>query len=325
MNEVAMSRARVVRKGFTLIELLVVIAIIGILIALLLPAVQKVRESANRVKCRNNLKQLGLGFMTHHDVYKVFPSGGLQWDHGNDRTWENGQASGTPAIYDKQAWGWGYQVLPFIEQNNLWSTPVDNDVTKQPLPLYFCPSIGQIRIYHYTQAGDNTTTTRAMLDYLGNGGSYGYDQYTIANASLDGPLVPATVLSGKSVRLADITDGATNSLLLGEKFLHPKAFHGQSYCSDDQGYVDGWDNDTIGLAKGNGHANDPPVPPKHISAGGPDPYDECGSFFGSIHTSCHFVFCDCSVHSVDFGIDPTTWLRLCSINDGQIVDHDGWN
>jgi prepilin-type N-terminal cleavage/methylation domain-containing protein len=321
-----MLRTGAIRKGFTLIELLVVIAIIGVLISLLLPAVQKVREAANRVKCKNNLKQIGLAFMTHHDAHRVFPSGGLQWTAGNDRVWVNGgPGSGTPAVYDSQSWGWGYQILPYIEQNNLWSATDDDEVTAYPVRLFFCPSVGKIRIYHYTQNNDNTTTTRAMIDYLGNGGTYGYDQYNYPAASFDGPLVPSTSLSHKSVRITDITDGTANTALLGEKFLYPKAFQGKSYCSDDQGYVDGWDNDTIGLAKGRGGANDPAVPPQRIIPYGQEPNNDCGSFFGSIHDACHFVFCDGSVHAVYFSIDPTTWLRLCSINDGQPMDNNGWD
>src|SRR6202790_333326 len=105
---------RIRLKAFALIELLVVIAIIAILIALLVPAVQKVREASARTQCVNNLKQMGLAFHNHQDVFRFFPSGGL--GPGAQRT----MARNIPADYTKQAWGWCYQILPYIEQDNLW-------------------------------------------------------------------------------------------------------------------------------------------------------------------------------------------------------------
>src|SRR5436190_22314302 len=164
-----MKRPTSVRQGFTLIELLVVIAIIAILIGLLVPAVQKLREAAARTQCRNNLKQIGLACINHHDTYKCFPTGGLSWTAGNSRVWTS---ANTPAVYDKQSWGWMYQILPYIEQQTVWANPNDNLVTSFIVPMYFCPSVGQPRVYNYTQNGDSTTTSRAMNDYLGNGGTY---------------------------------------------------------------------------------------------------------------------------------------------------------
>src|SRR5437588_11487664 len=99
------------RPGFTLIELLVVIAIIAILIALLVPAVQKVREASNVATCKNQLKQMGLGFQSHIDVFKHLPSGGTSWTD-SDRV----MVHGTPADYKSQSWGWMYQILPYIQQ-----------------------------------------------------------------------------------------------------------------------------------------------------------------------------------------------------------------
>jgi prepilin-type N-terminal cleavage/methylation domain-containing protein len=325
MESIMRNRSPDRRQGFTLIELLVVIAIIAILIGLLLPAIQKVREAANRTQCINNLKQMGLAFQSHHDVYKVFPSGGMRWTDGNDRTWSGGKG-GTPAIYDQQAWGWMYQILPFIEQTNVWKNPVEDEVTSFPVPYYFCPTVAKIRIYKYTQNGDVDTQDRAMNDYLGNGGTWGYDQFTYPAAALDGPLVPSKILSKKTRRITDIVDGTANTILVGEKWLIPNAFKGTSYCSDDQGFTDGWDNDTMAFGKARGNSSAAPVPPRPTLRAGTWPSgDECGAIFGSVHASCLFVFCDGSVHSVDFGINPQNWLRLCSINDGQPVTPDGWN
>jgi prepilin-type N-terminal cleavage/methylation domain-containing protein len=319
-----MYNSPVSRKGFTLIELLVVIAIIAILIGLLLPAVQKVREAANRTQCTNNLKQMGLAFMSHHDVFKVFPSGGMRWTDGNDRVWSGPNKTGSPAVYDKQSWGWMYQILPYIEQQTVWADRNEDQVTSFVVPIYFCPTVGKIRVYKYTQNGDQDTQDRAMNDYLGNGGWWGYNNFSQPSASLDGPLVPSKILSNKARRVTDITDGTANTILVGEKMLYPNAFRGSSYCSDDQGYTDGWDNDTMAFAVGQGSKTSAPIPPQPIIRSGPEPAD-CGAVFGSSHAACLFVFCDGSVHSVSFSINPDNWVRLCSGQDGQPLQPDGWD
>ncbi|MFZ9794391.1 MAG: DUF1559 domain-containing protein, partial [Gemmataceae bacterium] len=120
--------------GFTLIELLVVISIIGILIGLLLPAVQKIKEAANRIQCLNNLKQIGLAVYNHFDVMQFFPDGGESY-------WLNRSFNGSmPNAAPFQNWGFFYQVLPYIEQNNLWLCKSDFDVYSKSIPIFNCPS-----------------------------------------------------------------------------------------------------------------------------------------------------------------------------------------
>src|SRR6478609_5206237 len=121
------------RKGFTLIELLVVIAIIAVLIGLLLPAVQKVREAAARMKCQNNLKQIGLAFHSHHDALGIFPTAGNGADPARS------MSGSAPSVGKDQALGWAYQILPYLEQSNLWSQTDELVVKAAAVPVYFCP------------------------------------------------------------------------------------------------------------------------------------------------------------------------------------------
>jgi type II secretory pathway pseudopilin PulG len=324
-----------------LIELLVVIAIIAILIGLLLPAVQKVREAANRTTCNNNLKQIGLAFHAHLDTYKYFASAGLHY--GDGRTIENN----IPTNYRTQTWGWAYQILPFIEQSDIWKNLDDPTVYGHPQPLYFCPSLRPptVRVVNGQM--------RAMMDYAGNGGTYGDtgNNWLVHTGpphnSLDGPIIPSAMSppgnasgggSGKSVNPQSLPDGISQVLLVAEKYeiaggdddTDPTHYE----CNDDQGYTDGWDNDAICFANaynGQSGVGDPThsAPPRQMSwqqtdAGEAHGSSYCGAQFGSIHESLNAVFCDGSVHHIPFSIDPILWQRLCSGTDGQPLDVSGW-
>jgi prepilin-type N-terminal cleavage/methylation domain-containing protein len=136
------------RDGFTLVELLVVIAIIGILIALLLPAVQAARESSRRAHCSNNLKQLGLGFHNYEDTYKRFPHGGQGIQQ--QRT-HSPPVTGAITTGREQQWGWAYQILPYMEMQSLWEEPNQDLIRATMVPGYFCPSRARERIFHRLQ------------------------------------------------------------------------------------------------------------------------------------------------------------------------------
>jgi prepilin-type N-terminal cleavage/methylation domain-containing protein len=237
MTKAKLSAERNRTGGFTLIELLVVIAIIGILVALLLPAVQSAREAARRMQCANNLKQIGLGLQHYHDTYHTFPF-----------AWMVDLSKGMGPGMNAQVWG--VRILPFLEQQSLKDQFDDRYpavdqfaavpqvqqnllVIRTVLPTYVCPSMpadaaGRIYQADLTPAGYPLTWRAAPSDYCATSGVRGALATIAYNGNAGGSREGAlqytgSVLSNPSQwdrstsRLADITDGTSNTFLAGER------------------------------------------------------------------------------------------------------------
>lgn len=204
------------QRGFTLVELLVVIAIIGMLIALLLPAVQAAREAARRSSCTNNLKQIGLALHMHHGTYGRLPSG-----------WEGYDAAGKALALGNPGWGWAARILPFLEKANVeknlvnYKLPVTdpaNDAARvYAVNTYRCPSdTGAEKFVNKDEASGAGTLEFAAANYVGVWGT------TDTHACGTLPSGTQCISDGcffhnSAVRFADISDGLSQTFLAGER------------------------------------------------------------------------------------------------------------
>ena len=298
------------QKGFTLIELLVVIAIIGVLIALLLPAVQKVREAANRMQCANNLKQIGLAIHVYHEAFGQLPCSRIH------------QASGG-------GWAtWCVQILPFLEQQNLfqkWDLSRDYydqvaEAQRTPVRVFFCPTRQRPQQVSFKNSKDSKGGTfypGALSDYACSSGdrrSYGgyLDDKTANGAILVGnaTLVHGIVTSWRSrTSLRSLTDGTSNTILIGEKHVRPSVL-GQA-AGDFAAYNGGPD-----VPRNAARCGGPGFPIAKDPMGNVDPERVFGSYHPRI---CQFVMGDGSVRSLSVDLAPEILRLLVVRNDGQPI------
>ena len=341
-----MKRSRSRSTGFTLVELLVVIAIIGILVGLLLPAVQAAREAARRMQCQNSLKQLGLAAHNYHDVHNAFPSGQPR----------NLNAEPLGAVWGNEGvnacWTWSSLILPFVEQTALHgqintdrllahqalADPARLKLMQQPVSVFRCASDTGPALNAYRQvpnggSGNIDCTTGcvqvATSNYIGTNDSYDIYRSLFAGQRTGNGVFDQTIIK-KKVSFKNISDGTSNTLLIGERAYTLSGINGvftsgAAVVFGTNGDSDQTNQQGMVYAMGAGR-----WPINCTSAG-------CQRGFSSRHTGgTQFVFCDGSVRFISQSIDhnPSTdtvlvptldsvYERLIAIDDGLVVGEFG--
>ncbi|EAQ79270.1 DUF1559 domain-containing protein [Blastopirellula marina] len=307
-------------KGFTLVELLVVIAIIGVLIALLLPAVQQAREAARRMQCGNNLKQIGLGMHNYHDVIQKLPPGWIYYDEGR-----------VANTYGKATWGWGTLLLPYIEQAPLYDqlspntkevSSVDINLTGTYLPAFICPTDNPPKLVtsgSFVSGASNYSGVLGRFDTAEAGTAYSPNVPAVSGGALyyrtdavNETYRPEGVMGPKGFRFRDITDGLSNTLLVGEK--------SQKISKNAGGWAGARYDRCLGCSYGCLFGVVGVVDFSINEDGGAAGWRRERVFTSRHPGGAQFALCDGSVRFLPETIDADTYLWLGQRNDGQVVD-----
>ena len=302
-------------RGFTLVELLVVIAIIGILIALLLPAIQAAREAARRMECKNHLKQMALGCLHHESSLRFFPTGGWGWGWIGDPDLGFGT---------RQPGGWVFNILPYMDLKPLYNMSkgltgtdkanVNNALYRTPIADFNCPTRRAPIVYANApyMLGQNVpqygqlTLGAARSDYAINSGTTSCQIYYGPGTLADGlsstyGWPDVSTLDGISfqrsmIKLKEVINGTSHTYLVGEKYLSPDNYYNGLAWDDNSCLFTGFEDDNFRSTYYLPYRDQP-------GYGGP------GCSFGSAHAGvCNFAFCDGSVRGVTYDVDANIHL-----------------
>ncbi len=327
-----MSQQRYVcRWGFSVLDLLVIVALLLMLMALMVPAIIRVRAAADREKCGNNLRAIAIAFHNHHNDFNIFPTGGGHPEQGRAYS-SAGKTERNPPLGGRlpdgalvlfapsQEWGWAYQILPYLEQDNVYRNTRDDEIRQTVIPNYFCPQ--------RRKPGVNEKNARGLMmagiDYAGNGGVTGpaeqierlkegkyqppFKDYTATGVVIrsshwypeKGPML-------RSVSLQGIPDGSSNTAMIIEKRMQVGKIN-QNPANDDWSFVDGWGNDTIVRY----HPDDERLKPMQDNR---DPVPDFA--MGSAHVgSFNAVMCDSSLRRIRYNAKPEALAAIMIRDDG---------
>jgi prepilin-type N-terminal cleavage/methylation domain-containing protein/prepilin-type processing-associated H-X9-DG protein len=342
------------RSAFTLIELLVVIAIIGVLVSLLMPAVQKARESSNRTACANNLKQLGLALHNYEGAYKRFPpaymrTSGMKPAAAFGISYPDDNGNGAPG------WAWGTLILPYLEQDGLYKSlkldqpcwsPDNAAFVKIKLPMFLCPSAtgGSDGFAVERDSGDsktgaviNPSIVFSHSHYVTNAGTQqpwgrplAYSVDFGAGEPLGGVMtyIDGPFYRDSKIRVVDIPDGLSQTVFLGEhsSYLSHKTWvgvvPGAATCPRHD--IRPWPSDCnaagclVGVHSGPDNRDKPEV----IIHAPNNPFGHTDEMWGEHPEGCNVLFGDGSVRFIGAFTDPNVWVALSTRNGGEPVKGD---
>jgi prepilin-type N-terminal cleavage/methylation domain-containing protein len=299
------------RRAFTLIELLVVIAIIAVLIGLMLPAVQQAREAAARTTCRNNLHQLGVALMQHAMNYRYLPTNGgpspgqINQGATNGGWW--GLADPTAPPRD-QTGSWGYSLLPFLEQQNAVAANDQGVAAK----VFLCPTRRRNQP-QVVPAVDPITPPQVTYTNVGGRNpwcktDYACNWWLLINRWPAG----GAPVAGLPLSLTDITDGASNTIAIGEKAMDPRRYNTGGWYFDEPIFTGG----SCGTGRGG------TVLLLDVAAGASGNYP---NNWGSPHRAgAHFVFADGAVRTIYYTTDSSLMTALLTPAAKDVVSLDGF-